>query len=490
MTQTPTTAPSAARQPIGGRGLVLLSVSLAMFMVELDITVVTIAMPSIQRSLGFSDTGLQWVIDAYLLFFGGFLLLAGRLGDLLGRRRLFIAAMVIFAVGSAANVVAPTAVVLVCGRALQGLAGAMLSPTALALLTDTFTEPKQRARAMGVWTAVQTGSVALGLILGGVITQELSWRWIFVVNLPVAVVALAGAAIALPTAERHQPKRFDLPGAIVVTAGLTLLVYTLSNTQSWGWSSPRTIALLAASLLLLVVFVAVEHKQPAPLVRLGIFKIRSLAVANIGFLLTSAGMYGAFYFASLYVQDALGYSPLRSGLALLPLTVGVLIGAGGAQAMLGRFGPRLAAIAGAILGAAGMGLLIRTGSTSDYAATLLPGLLVLAIGLGLAMVPFTLLATGGVTEPESGLASGLYTASSYLGGAVGLAVLATVAAANTPHAANTSQIVHGYHAAYLTAAILLAAAIPLLALLRRRDTNIATPTLQATGEPTPAVSNE
>lgn len=257
MIDTPTTT---TRQPIGHRGLVLMSVSLAMFMVELDITVVTIAMPSIQRSLGFSDTGLQWVIDAYLLFFGGFLLLAGRLGDLLGRKQLFVAAMAIFAVGSAASFAAPTAVVLVCGRALQGLAGAMLSPTALALLTDTFTEPKQRVRAMGVWTAAQTGSVALGLILGGVITQELSWRWIFVINLPIAVVALVGAAASLPGSDRRARQRFDLPGAVAVTAALTLLVYTLSNAQSWGWASPRTVVLLAGSALLLAVFVAVEHK--------------------------------------------------------------------------------------------------------------------------------------------------------------------------------------------------------------------------------------
>lgn len=471
MTQ-PSSESVAAVRPVR-RGLVLMSMSLAMFMVELDITVVTIAMPSIQRSLGFSDTGLQWVIDAYLLFFGGFLLLAGRLGDFLGRKRLFLAAMAIFAIGSAANVVAPTAVVLIIGRALQGLAGAMLSPTALALLTETFTEPKERARAMGVWTALQTGSVALGLIVGGVITQALSWRWIFVINLPIAVSALVAAAAALPAGHRERTERFDLSGAVVVTAALTLLVYTFSNAPVWGWSSPLTVALFVVVLVLLAVFLVIERRKASPLVRLGIFKIRSLAVANAGFLLTSAGMYGAFYFASLYVQDVLGYRPLIAGLALLPLTVGVLLGAGLAQVVLGRFGARVAALGGSVLGAGGMVLLLRTTTASAYATTLLPGLLVLAVGLGLAMVPFTLLATNGVAEKESGLASGLYTASSYLGGAVGLAVLAAVAAAHTPHAAGTAQSVSGYHAAYLAAAILLAVAVPLLAVLRHKDVKAA-----------------
>lgn len=256
---------------------------------------------------------------------------------------------------------------------------------------------------------------------------------------------------------------FDLAGALAVTAGLSLLVYGLSNGQAWEWSSPQTIGLLGASVALLAAFVAIEHPQPSPLIRLGIFRIRSLAVGNAGFLLTSSGMYGAFYFSSLYVQDVLGYNPLRSGLSLLPLTIGVLIGAGAAQALLECVGPRLTAVSGSAFAAGGMLLLIRMAAAGQYASTVLPGLLVLAVGLGLAMVPFTLLATGGVSEAESGLATGIDTASSYVGGAVGLAVLTAIAAANPAHLGGRAALVSGYHVAYMGAAILLAAPVPLLA---------------------------
>lgn len=481
MTDTPSHVIGESRTIVQYRWLVLVIVSLGMFVVELDTTVVNIALPSIQHALKFSDASLQWVINAYLLCFGGFLLLAGRLSDRVGGKRMFLAGMLAFGVGSAMNALTPSAAVLVIGRALQGLGGATLMPTTLSTINTTFTDPDERSRALGVWTAIQVGSVALGLILGGVITSELSWRWIFTINIPIAIVAFLGAVQFVPDLRaKARDSGFDLAGAVTITAGLGLVVYALSAAPGWGWGAGSTVGLLVAGAVLVLGFVLIEWRTRRPMVPLGIFRIRPLAAGNIGFLFTSAGMYGMFFFSSLYVQDVLGYSALRSGVALLPLTMGVLVGAGGSQPLIKLLKVRVVALIGLAVGVIGVLLLTRITVGGAYATGFLPGLFVAAVGLGLAMVPFTMMATSGVPESDNGLASGLYTATSYTGGAVGLAVLSTIAAGRTAHLlhgavsasmpARLAALVGGYHYAFVTAAILLGgAAVLIVGWLRRKD---------------------
>lgn len=457
------------------RWLVLLLVSLAFFMVELDITIVNVALPTIEEELGFARADLPWVINSYLLFFGGFLLLAGRLADLFGRKPLFMTGLALFGLGSAVNAVAPSPVALVLGRALQGLGGAVLAPTGLATLTTTFTEPRERTRALAVWSFILTGSVAIGLTLGGVLTDAWSWRWIFAINLPVAALGLVAAPRLLPRVPGDAgPRTLDLPGVVAVVAGPAVLVYALANAPAWGWGSARTVGLLVAGALILATLGVVERASRAPLVRPGIFRIRSLTVANLSFLLLSCGLFGMFYFSSLYVQQVLGYRPLPAGLALLPLAAGVIGGVTSAQQLIPRLGARAVAAGGLVIGAAGGALLARVPAAGGYAWPLLPGMLVLALGVGAAMVTLTLLATSGVPEPEAGLASGLFTAVSYLGGALGLATLSTVATARTANVladtpgAGAAALVEGFRAAYLVSALLLGAAALLIVLLLRR----------------------
>jgi EmrB/QacA subfamily drug resistance transporter len=480
-TTAATQAPTGRSGAAGSRWLVLAIVSLAQFMVVLDTTIVNVALPSIQRGLHFSASDLQWVINAYLLLFGGFLLLGGRAGDLLGRKRLFLAGVVTFALGSLLNGVAPSAGVLIAGRGLQGLGGALLSPAALSTLTTTFTDSQERTRALGVWSAISAGSGAVGLILGGVLTDALSWRWIFFINLPVALLAILAAARFVPESRgelRHRS--FDFAGTVSVTGGLVALTYTLVNAQSWGWGSGRTLGLFLASAVLLVGFVVIEARSRSPLVRLSIFRNRPLAVADVSFFLTASGLFAMFFFTSLYVQDILGYSPLRSGFALLPLTAGILAGATIAQQLIRRVGVRMVGSGGLAIAAVGMVLLTGISVKGAYASDFLPGLLVLSVGMGLAFVPLTLLATSGVDAEDAGLASGLFNTMSQVGGALGLAILSSVAASRTagilsgpgeitPYA-HLSALVSGFHVAYVAAAVGLACAAAVFAVfLRRRD---------------------
>jgi EmrB/QacA subfamily drug resistance transporter len=464
-----------------GRWLVLAIASLAQFMVVLDTTIVNVALPSIQRGLHFSASDLQWVVNAYLLFFGGFLLLGGRAGDLLGRKRLFLAGVLTFALGSAVNGAAPSSGVLILGRALQGLGGAMLSPAALSTVTTTFTDGRGRTRALGVWSAITAGSGAIGLILGGVLTQSLSWRWIFFVNVPVAALAVLAALRFVPESRGELGHRtFDVAGAASVTAGLVLLTYTLVNAQAWGWGSGRTLGLLAASAVLLAAFILIEVRSRFPLVRLSIFRIRSLAVGDASMFPTASGLFAMFFFTSLYLQGILGYSPIRTGVALLPLAAGIVVGAGVAQQLIGRFGVRLVGAGGLAIAGVGMVLLTGISVQSAYATRFLPGLVVFSLGMGLAFVPLTLLGTSGVEARDAGLASGLFNTMSQVGGALGLAVFSTVAASRTaailsqpgqgtPYA-HLSALVSGFQVAYVAAAVLLGvSAVLLLVGLRRRD---------------------
>jgi EmrB/QacA subfamily drug resistance transporter len=464
--------------PTSNRWLVLVIACLAQFMVVLDATVVNVALPSIQRGLHFSASNLAWVVNAYTLIFGGFLMLGGRAADLIGRKRLFAAGVALFSLASLLNGLAQSSAMLVVGRGLQGLGGALLSPAALSIINTTFTETSERTKALGVWSAIAAGGGAVGLLLGGVLTDLASWPWIFIVNVPVGVVALALTLRYVPESRAHMEHRaFDLAGALTVTAGLVVLVYGIVKAQAYGWSSARTIGLLAGGVALLALFTAIEARSVAPLMRLSVFRVRTLSVANTVLLLVASGLFGMFFFASLYVQEILGYSPLRAGLAFLPVTGGIIVGAGIAQQLIRRLGVRNVAAGGITLATAGMVVLTQVPVHGSYAGDLLTGLVPMSIGMGLTFVPVTLLGTGGVSEDDAGLASGLFNTAQQVGGSLGLAILSTLAASQTSsllhgaagQAAAAAARVSGYHVAFAAAAIMLGAgALIMLLALRRR----------------------
>jgi EmrB/QacA subfamily drug resistance transporter len=477
---TPRATPAASSGGSTNRWLILVIACLAQFMVVLDATVVNVALPSIQRGLHFSASNLQWVVNAYTLVFGGFLLLGGRAADLLGRKRLFTVGVIVFSAASLLNGLAQTSGMLIAGRALQGLGGALVSPAALSIITTTFTEQEDRTKALGVWSAIAAGGGAVGLLLGGALTQLVSWPWIFIVNVPVGIATLALTLRFIPESRVETTHRtFDLAGAITVTLGLVVLVFGIVKAQSFGWGSGRTIALLVAGLALIAVFTQIERRSSAPLVRLSIFRVRTLAAADAVLLLVASGLFGMFFFASLYVQEILGYSPLKAGLAFLPVTAGIVVGAGIAQQLIKRIGVRNVSLAGITLSAIGMAVLTQVPVHGTYAADLLPGLLPMSIGMGLTFVPITLLGTGGVTDDDAGLASGLFNTAQQVGGSLGLAILSTLAASQTTSllssghtgfAGHQAALVSGYHVAFAAAAVMLAAgAIILAVVVRQRD---------------------
>jgi EmrB/QacA subfamily drug resistance transporter len=458
------------------RWLVLTIVCLAQFMVVLDATIVNIALPSIQHGLSFSDADLQWVINAYTLVFGGFLLLGGRAADLLGRKRLFVAGVVVFSAASLLNGLAQSSGMLITGRALQGLGGALVSPAALSIIMTTFPGTQERTKALGVWSAIAAGGAAFGLLLGGVLTDLLSWEWIFFVNVPIGIAALVAALRIVPESRDETAHRsFDVAGATAVTGGLVVLVYAIVKAQEFGWGSGRTLGMLGAAAALLVAFVAIERRSPAPLVRLDMFRTRTLTASNVAMMLVAAGMFSMFFFASLYVQEVLGYSPLKAGLAFLPITSGILVGAAVAQGAIRRFGPRAVGVTGVSLATIGMLVLTGLPVHGSYVSDLLTGLFPMSVGMGLTFVPVTLMATAGVAPRDAGLASGLLNTSQQVGGALGLAVLSTLSAGHTSSllaggAPRATALVGGWHVAFTGGAVVLGlAALTLVAALRRRD---------------------
>jgi len=471
----PATTPASSST---NRWLVLVIACLAQFMVVLDVTIVNVALPSIQRGLHFSPASLQWVVNGYTLIFGGFLLLGGRAADLIGRKRLFAAGVALFSFASLLNGFAQSPGMLIAGRALQGLGAALVSPAALSIITTTFTSSEDRTKALGVWSGIAAGGGAVGLLLGGVLTDLLSWQWIFFVNVPVGIVALAMTLRFVPESRASSLHRtFDLAGAATVTAGLVLLVYAIVKAQAFGWGSPRTLGLIAAGVALLAAFGTIERRSPAPLVRLNIFRVRTLAVADVVMLLVASGMFSMFFFASLYVQEILNYSALRAGLAFLPVTAGIGIGAAVAQQLIRRVGVRAVAVGGIALATVGMVLLTGLPVHGSYTGNLLVGLMPLSIGMGLTFVPITLLGTGNLRDDDAGLASGLFNTAQQVGGALGLAVLATLAASHTSgllhagagHAARIAALVSGYHVAFVGGAIVMGSGALVLAIgLRRR----------------------
>ena len=411
------------------RWLVLVIVCLAQFMVILDATVVNVALPSIQADLGFTAASLQWVINSYTLVFGGFLLLGGRAGDLFGRRKLFLWGVAIFSIASLLNGLATSDTWLVATRGLQGLGGALVSPAALSIITTTFAEGEDRTKALGVWSAIAAGGGAFGLLLGGILTDLLSWEWIFFVNVPIGIATAMLAIRYVPESKALVGnKGLDLPGAVTVTAGLIVLVYAIVKAEDFGWGSAKTLGLAAIAFALLGAFVVIQQRSKAPLIRLGIFRVRSLAGANTVLLLVVGGLFAFFFFSSLYVQQILGYSPLEAGLAFIPVTIGIGVGAAIAQQLVKRIGVRTTGSLGMLIAAFGLYLFSGVSVDGTYLSDVLPAVIPQSIGMGLFFVPITLIATTNVGEEDAGLASGLFNTAQQVGGALGLAVLSTLAA--------------------------------------------------------------
>ena len=452
--------------------VVLVLICLAQFMVVLDATIVNVALPSIQKDLRLSEGSLQWIVNAYTLVFGGFLLLGGRAGDLLGRKRLFLIGLVIFTGASLLDGVASSQGMLIGARALQGLGAALISPAALSIISTTFAEGAERARAVGVWAAIAIGGSAVGLILGGALTQYFSWPWIFFVNVPVGIVAFVLSLRLVPESRDNLAHRsYDLAGAVTVTAGLMSLVYAIVDAQQAGWGSVKTLGFFAAAVVLLASFVVVESRAKAPLVRLSIFRTRSLLTANVSMFLAMSGMFAMFFFNTLYIQRVLGYGPLKAGLAFLPFTAGVMISAGLASQFAPRLGVRPVAAAGMLLAVAGLLLLTLLPVHGSYAANVLPAVLLSSLGMGAVFMPLTLIATTGLDNEDQGLASGLFNTSQQVGGALGLAVLSTLATSRTSAAGGSPvhALVVGFHWAFAAGAVVMLGALAVMvALLRAR----------------------
>lgn len=465
---------------IVNKWLILVVVCLAQFVVVLDATIVNVALPSIQHGLHFSLDSLQWVVNGYTLTFGGFLLLGGRVADLLGRRRLFIVGLIVFSVASLIDGLAQNSGMLIAARALQGVGAAFLSPAALSLLTTNFQESGERTRALGVWSAISAGGGAVGLLAGGILTSALSWQWIFFVNVPIGALAVLAALRYIPESLADLGhRRFDVAGAMSVTSGLVLLVFTLVKAQSFGWTSLTTIGLFAISVVLLVGFVMIEMRSKAPLIRLNIFTVRTLAVGDLILLLVGAGLFSMFFFTSLYAQEVLGYSALKAGLAFFPVALAIGVGAGISQALIPRLGLRMTIILGLGLGIVGMAVMTQLPVHGTY-LNLLEGLMPISIGLGLTFAPATLLGTSGVEGQDAGLASGLLNTAQQVGGAIGLAVLSTLASNRTStllgalhhapsRAAFLSAEVDGFHVAFIGGGLLfIAGLLAAVTLLRAR----------------------
>jgi EmrB/QacA subfamily drug resistance transporter len=487
----PVAAADATHEAHVNPWLVLVLVCMAQFMVVLDATVVNVALPSIQKDLDISDADLQWIVNAYTLTFGGFLLLGGRAGDLLGRKRVFLVGVVVFTLASLLNGLASSSEFLIIFRGLQGLGAALISPAALSIITTTFAEGPERAKAMSVWAAIAVGGGAVGLLLGGILTDAFSWPWIFFVNIPVGIAVFIAAQRFVPESKDPRAhKSYDLAGAVTVTAGLLILVYAIVKAQEKGWGSAHTIGVGALALALLGAFLVIERRSPEPLVPLGVFRIPTIRAANVAMFFVAAGLFAMFYFNTLYMQRVLDYSPLQAGLASLPFTVGIMIGAGLAQPLVPRLGAREVPLFGIVIGVVGLLLFLRLEPGGSYLTDLLPAIAVVSVGMGLTFVPITLIATSGIGAEEAGLASGIFNTSQQIGGAVGLAVLATLAASTTsarlgdlghpPTSGDQAQaLVDGYHVAFLGAAIVVAAAgVFLLLLIRRSEVEAV-----STGEP-------
>ncbi|HEV2058825.1 MAG TPA: MFS transporter [Solirubrobacteraceae bacterium] len=410
------------------------------FVIILDAAIVNVAIPSIGRDLQFSEENLTWIPNAYALTFGGFLLLGGRMADLLGRRRLFMIGLVLFSVASLLGGLSNSEEQLIAARALQGLGAALLAPSALSMVTNMFAEGAERNKALGVWGAVSGSGGAAGVLLGGILTQYAGWQWVLWVNVPIGVIAAVLAPRLLVESRRESDLRhFDALGAITVTAGLSLLVFALVDTINEGWGSTQTLTLLAVALALLGTFVWIELRSRDPLMPFGIFRLRTLTGANIVGLLVGAALFAMFFFLSRYMQEVLGYSALKAGLSYLPLALAIIVSAGGASVLVTKLGFKPVLLGGLVLVTIGLLWFARVPVDGIYLVDLLGPMLICAVGLGFAFVPVTIAAVTGVSQDESGLASGLINTSQQIGGALGLAVLGTIAASKATDLVTAAQ---------------------------------------------------
>jgi EmrB/QacA subfamily drug resistance transporter len=479
----PTVASSSISRPASGvesnANAVLVLIAAAQFMVVLDATIVNVALPTIKVDLGFSEQNLSWVLNAYTLIFGGFLLLGGRAADRLGRRRLFMAGIALFSGASLICGLSQSEGMLLAARGLQGLGGAMVSPAALSIILTTFAEGPERNRALAVWGAIAGAGGAVGLLLGGVIVEALSWRWVFFVNVPIGATVLALAPRIVPESRSESGTRggYDVEGAVAITLGTIALVFTLIKANSWGWTSTRTLVGFAIAAALIVAFVQIERRHTDPLVPLRIFSNRSLAASDATFLLVAAALFGVFFFLTLYLQQVLGYSALKTGVAYLPLSLSIIGSSALASRFVDRFTPKPVLTFGLLVSTAGFILLTRITGHADYASHVLPAMIVIGLGLGMSFVPVTISATTGVAAGDSGLASGLLNTTQQVGGSLGLAVLSSVSTSRTTSALHGGSalpvaLTHGFKGAFLVAALLCAAGVVLAITLlpgRRRE---------------------
>jgi EmrB/QacA subfamily drug resistance transporter len=464
--------------------LALALLATVQFMVVLDIAIVNVALPSIQVDLGFSQENLQWVISAYALLFGGFLLLGGRVADILGRRRLFVAGLVVFSVASLVSGLAWSDDALIVARAFQGLGAAIITPAALSILTTTFAEGRERNAALGVWGAVGAFGAVAGVLLGGILTDALSWEWIFYINVPVGLAALALTPLLLAESRDAHVKSFDVPGAVLVTGGLLTLVYTITQANDYGWGSVETVGLFVAAGVLLAAFIGWEARAKEPLMPFSIFRLRTVAAANIAGLILGTATFSMFLMLTLYMQQVLGYSAMKTGVAYLAVAGTAIVWSGVAAQLVNRIGVKPVIAMGMTLLTVGLAYFTQVSVGGSYLGDLLPGFLLIAAGLGFSFVPISIAALAGVQPSEAGLASGLFNTSQQIGGALGIAALSAVATSTTENAVGSgtalpTALVDGFEAAFIGGAfVALAGIVVALVLVRRSD-------LEATVEETP-----
>jgi EmrB/QacA subfamily drug resistance transporter len=454
--------------------LALALLSAVQFMVVLDIAIVNVALPSIKLDLGFSQENLQWVISAYALVFGGFLLLGGRAADLLGRRRLFLAGVVVFTLASFLAGMAWSEATLIGARAFQGLGAAIISPAALSILSTTFREGRERNIALGVWGAVGGFGAAAGVLLGGVLTDALSWEWIFFVNVPVGLTALALTPLLLTESRDARVRTFDVPGGVLVTAGLSSLVYAITQAGQQGWLAGRTVGFFAVALALLAGFGVWERRHSEPLMRFEIFQIRTVSGANVAGFILGTALFAMFLMLTLYMQQVLGYSAMKTGVAYLAVAGTAILWSAVAAQLVTRVGVKPVLVAGMVALTAGLVYFTQVSVGGSYVGDLLPGFLVIGLGIGFAFVPISIAALAGVQASEAGLASGLINTSQQIGGALGIAALSTIATSRTDDAVASgstlsSALVDGFTGAFVAGAIIAALGIVAALTLIRRD---------------------
>ncbi|OIJ94503.1 MFS transporter [Streptomyces sp. MUSC 14] len=466
MVQTPddTRIPARSSRKAVPTWAVVFTVCAGQFLVVLDVAVVNTALPSMGAHLGLSAIGLQWVVNAYSIAFAGFMLLGGRAGDLFGRKRMFLVGLSLFTVASLAGGLAQEGWQLLAARAVQGLGAAVLAPSTLTLLTSAVPEGPARVRVIGTWTAVGAGGGAVGGAVGGVLTDLISWRWVLLINVPVGLLVLAAGIRCLAESRSGERRRLDLPGAVLITAGLATLAYGIVQTEVEGWTAPATLVPLAAGLLLIVAFLLVEARTKAPLMPLRLFRVRSVAAANATMMISGAAMFAMWFFMTVYAQNVLGYSPVQAGLALVPSSLTGVVGSKLAPRLMRLIGAKNVTVVGLLVAAAGVGWQSTMTPDGSYVTSiLLPGMLMM-LGAGLASTPLSSLATLGAAPGDAGLASGLINTSRTMGGALGLSILSTVAAARTAGAPGAASLTDGYAAAFRTSGLILLCGVVLVLL--------------------------